>query len=666
MQAHDVRPAGSQDRSDPDKQPIQTVAWSGPRAADVTTPLPTATGQSLIESDDAETVLKPPLGELAVPKVFAERYEIVCELARGGMGIVYVAEDRRLNRRVALKTQRVDCPGSGDYLIRFHREAYAAAQLNHPHIVPIFDFGHEQGVSYYTMALVDGEPLTKFRHEFSREPRAAVELLLKVAQAVGYAHNQGIVHRDLKPSNILVDRAGEPRIVDFGLVKFVPQTAGTAATEGRPTSGSGPSNGTDVGQHALLSCSGQIVGTPAYMAPEQYSGDLERCGPACDVWALGVVLYEVLTGQRPFQGSSTKALRKAVLTRDPVPPRSLNRRLDPGLEAVVLKCLEKDPSRRFASAGELAEELGRWLRGEPLRTRPPTKWQRLLRWSRRYAFSLAIALFLTGVTALLASLHLSRSPLGTNSDIESSQELLHRTGRVELVGTEGLPRAYRMPWARAGVAVADSGHFEVHAQGLCMLELLPGPMPDRFVFSAKVQQTSAQFMGTIGLYAGRVKLPDGTHYALSFEFSDLGKHSMVLKQHPLASEQGHWATLQTIYLPGIRQPPFHILYWTHHYHLPPNPWNPPGPWRQLQMQLADDTFRVYLDGFLASEITRQELREKMSDWWSNQYMEVAGWSRPKEMIDMWPTQGGLGVLINKSTALVAEAFAEITSAPAAP
>jgi serine/threonine-protein kinase len=258
---------------------------------------------------------------------------------------------------VALKMILAGQLASPADLERFRREAGAAGRLDHPHIVPVYDVGDYRGQQYFSMKLLEGGSLSQHLARFRGDARAAVRLVATVAQAVHYAHQHGILHRDLKPANILLDADGRPHVSDFGLAKRV---------EG----------GGDLTQ------SGAIVGTPGYMAPEQAAGQKDL-STAADVYSLGAILYELLTGRPPFRAATRLETILQVLERDPPRPRLLNAAVDRDLETVCLKCLDKAPARRYNSAAALAEDLERWLRDEPIQARRSSARERLVKWARR-------------------------------------------------------------------------------------------------------------------------------------------------------------------------------------------------------------------------------------------------------------------------------------------
>ena len=326
-------------------------------------------------------------------------YESLKFVARGGMGIVYKARDVKLDRVVALKLMRDGAFASATAIARFQNEAKAVAKLKHPNIVTVYEVGETLGQHYFSMAYVAGGSLARERNAFcppeelssqsssdgsrpssqteARErQRRVAGLMEKVARGVQHAHEHGVLHRDLKPGNILLDETGEPLVSDFGLAKHLDSPVD-------------------------LTQAGAFLGTPAYMAPEQAGVDGLSVGPRTDVWAMGVVLYELLTGKRPFDAATRELVLGQVRTMEPPRPRALRREMDASLEAIVLKCLEKDPARRYASAAALADDLGRWQRGEPTEARPIPQLRRLARWVAKRPWQTATAGLLTVLAGIM-------------------------------------------------------------------------------------------------------------------------------------------------------------------------------------------------------------------------------------------------------------------------
>ena len=304
-------------------------------------------------------------------------FELLEEIARGGMGVVFKARQVSLHRLVAVKMILSRQIASQDDLRRFEIEAEAVARLQHPNVVQIYAVGDTDGQPYLALEYVEGGSLAKKLDGAPQPARQAAELVECLARAIQVAHQHGIVHRDLKPANVLLTPEGVPKIADFGLAKRVEVDTGETRT-------------------------GVILGTPSYMAPEQAGGSARNIGPAADIYALGAILYECLTGRPPFRAENPMETVVQVLADEPVPPRRLMPKLPRDLETISLKCLQKAPARRYATAAELADDLRRYLEDRPITARPIRGWQRMIKWSRRRPAAAAlIAVIVVALAALI-------------------------------------------------------------------------------------------------------------------------------------------------------------------------------------------------------------------------------------------------------------------------
>src|SRR5438094_2192431 len=301
-------------------------------------------------------------------------YEFHEEIGRGGQGAVYRARQKSLNRTVALKVIGLGQWATQAHLKRFRREAESAANLDHPCIVPIYEVGEREGSCYFSMKFIDGGQLDEVARRTPISPRNAAELIAKVSRTVHYAHEHGILHRDIKPGNILLDAKGEPHLTDFGLARLVESESSVT--------------------HTL-----DVLGTPSYMAPEQAAGNNAAVGSVTDVYGLGAVLYQLLTGHPPFAGGTTYETIKLVLDTEPRQPRLLNPKIDRDLSTICLKSLEKDPKRRYPSALALAEDLERWLKHEPIQARHAGVFTRGRKWVQRNPTSALLAAALVAFAA---------------------------------------------------------------------------------------------------------------------------------------------------------------------------------------------------------------------------------------------------------------------------
>lgn len=341
---------------------------------------PETVAATVADTNGKTMVLAPgtpvPESAAARPRVFIG-YELLEEIAHGGMGVIYKARQTNLNRLVALKMILRGQFASDSEVKRFHAEAEAAANLNHPNIVSIFEVGVHEGHHYFTMQYIQGRTLAQCEvgsRWSAGGGKEAARLVAKIARAVQYAHERGILHRDLKPANILMDAGGEPHVVDFGLARRM-------------------------GVDSSLTMDGDVLGTPSFMAPEQAAGKTREISPAADIYGLGAILYFLLTGRPPFTAASPLDTLVQVLEGEMIVPRIINPDIARDLERICLHCLEKAPAQRYLTAGALAEDLERFARDEPVQARPPGARSFLLHWARRQP---ALASRLLGLGICLA------------------------------------------------------------------------------------------------------------------------------------------------------------------------------------------------------------------------------------------------------------------------
>src|SRR6266571_5284820 len=336
---------------------------------------------------------------LSLPRTFGD-YALLEEIARGGMGIVYRARQVSLDRIVAVKMLLFGPLSSPEFVKRFRAEASAAASLQHPNIVAIHEVGVHQGQQFFAMDYVEGQSLAKLLANGPLPARNAASYLKTIAEAIHYAHERGILHRDLKPSNVLIDANDQPRVTDFGLARRL---------EG----------------DSELTVTGQVLGSPNYMPPEQAAGKRGKISRRSDVYSLGAMLYHLLTGRPPFVGEALTDTLDQVVNSEPVSPRLLNPSVPRDLETICLKCLEKEPDERYATAQALADELGRFVNNEPIRARPVSLLEKGLRWCRRKP---ALASFIAATSLLLLAI-LIGSPIAIyriNQARKAEQTQLHR------------------------------------------------------------------------------------------------------------------------------------------------------------------------------------------------------------------------------------------------
>jgi tRNA A-37 threonylcarbamoyl transferase component Bud32 len=557
-------------------------------------------------------------------------YDLLEEIGRGGMSVVYKARQRSLNRLVAVKMIRADRLATEDDIRRFHHEAETVAKLEHPATVPIYEVGRwdaeglDAPIVYFSMKLIEGGNLTALCRTATAavDERRAVEILATAARALHHAHEQGILHRDLKPSNILLDLEGRPHVSDFGLALHL-------------------------GRDQSLTQTGAVIGTPSYMPPEQAAGQKDLT-PAADVYGLGAVLYSLLTGRPPFKGATTLDTLLDVREREADPPSLWNAALDRTLEAICLKCLAKEPQKRYASAAALADDLEHWLAGEPTLARPERWRGRLRREWRRHRGKVALAMVALVMVAIVVYANtVGRGPSPEEVEARRQQQALASLQRdltagkpVELIRETGPPGYFRWETAVAGqqTFLRDDGVFAVHGPNEGLLELVPDPLHDCFRFQAEIrQEASGGTLGHVGLYiahAGFVAKDGPGHSFCKLFYNDLAIEQNMRQGNALR------LTRQVLFEPFLAGPSRDM---TDHWYFNPAGPNPQfGPmWRQLAIELKRGAISVLWDGQQVLHLPRDKVLQ-------------SGYLIPDERYDVRSLElvprGGLGLYIHKSTA----------------
>jgi serine/threonine-protein kinase len=570
------------------------------------------------------------------------RFELRRQLGHGGFGRVYLAWDPVLQREVALKVPHLEVSLVPDLRQRFLNEARAAAGLAHPHLVPVYEAGEEQGLCYIVSAYCPGSDLAGWLKERDRpvEERTAAAMVAALADAVHHVHERGIYHRDIKPGNVLLDAGFTPRLTDFGLAKM-------------------PGGGTDLTQ------SGVVLGTASYMAPEQVDGRLRNIAAHTDVYGLGALLYELLTGQPPFRGATRDETLGLVHKQPPTPPSCLRPGLCRTLEAICLKCLEKTPRKRYPSAAELADDLGRWMKGQPTIARPlgpvARRWQAV----RRHPLPAGLAL-VSLLAAVLA--FVVRHYNDPDRPLRRLEAELAAGRPVELIGETGRPGWFR--WRNGEetslLSMNGDGTFLVNCWGLGMLELLRDPPHEGYRFRAEIRhESSDQKVAEVGLYCACRAFPGvaGTMHHFSqvafndqqsdafrwdITFKDLmnlpglpprpkGNQVRFISQlHSEGDEKTRWDCRQSLAQPELFQPALGGVL----------------PWRQLEVEVMPDAVRARWGAGrqAVDEMTREWVTVR-TDEMLHEMRRMRPEDRSVDNIDAsaFP-RGSLGLLLYKSSA----------------
>jgi hypothetical protein len=592
-------------------------------------------------SPDALTVPQggpaPPRAPLAPEQVKqVGRFQVLRELGRGGSGVVFLALDPVLARRVALKVPRTDRQLTEEARARFLREGQAAAGLDHPHIVATYEAGEAEPFCYIASAYCAGPTLAAWlREQGGPVPlRTAAALVADLAAAVAHAHGRGVLHRDLKPGNVLLqprsacpgarpdaDRPFVARVCDFGLAKLADGAGQETAT-------------------------GAVAGTPLYMAPEQAEGRAKEIGPATDVHALGAILYELLIRRPPFQGETELETLRLVASEDPPPPRAARPDLPRDLEAVVLKCLEKEPPRRYHTAGALAEDLHNWLEGKPVQARAGGRARRLRRWLWRHALVSAACLVLGAAAA--AGLLAARL-LDPDRPLAPARAELDAGRAATLIPEEGPPR-----WSRwrigDGSIVRRPDHpafclSTLESPGL--LELLPGPLPAGYWFRAEIRHEGTATPGQVGIYFAEHRQAGGgrpEHGYCTVEFNDLRRQT----KDPVTKEPRGWVKL-TFWRCCPAEDALVSMHTAVSKPFTPalsGLWGEAPTWRQVAVRVTPGLVQVFWENELVGSASREDL-----DDYCRRVNDLANQSHP------WPgprsaftPSGGLGLFLSRGKA----------------
>ncbi|MFO0847195.1 MAG: serine/threonine-protein kinase [Gemmataceae bacterium] len=562
------------------------------------------------------------------------RYQIIGRLGEGGMGAIYLArQDPPAARLVALKIIRPELTGP-EAKARFRVEVAAAARLEHPNVVRLYEFGEADGWPYFAMELIAGGTLAARLQTGRPAPRLAAELIRDLARGVGAAHAAGVVHRDLKPGNVLLARDGTPKVSDFGLARFQ-DLLGTRYT-----------------------LPNQALGTPPYMAPEQANGRPELIGPRTDVYALGAILYECLTGDPPFRGETAAETLRLVREAKLVPPSRKRRDVPADLEAVCLNCLEKRAEDRYASTSELIEDLDRWLANE--RPQHTPGWGRRIarRVGRRRAS--ALAGFVTVVMGGLAAGELaSRNP--GRRDPERVRQVIERelaAGRaVTLIGEQGEP-----VWGRWLIGETDhrtfqpaDGAFTVYtpaADG--MLELVPAPQTESYKVTAEVRHEQGHGIGEVGLYVARQEHPGGgapVHFFTSLTFDDVSPVREIVVPtpgSPRPSPPSRRPRLQTQVRSEPNVPP--DLQWVMAGSAGPE-FRPSGgtAWRAIELTVRQDGVDASWDG-QQMRFTAEDIRRNVAEHLQRVKPRFPNDPFVQQLHPSFAPRGGLGLYLQRGTA----------------
>jgi len=546
-------------------------------------------------------------------------YELLTVLGRGGMGIVYTARQLGFNRIVALKMIRASVGDSPNERARFRIEAEAVARLRHPNIVQVFDIGEADGSPFFSMEYLEGGSLSRPARAEVPTPRRAAEIVAALARAMQHAHESSVIHRDLKPSNVLLDADGTPKVADFGLAKLLDSEATRTASEA-------------------------ILGTVCYLAPEQATAHKREVGPATDIYGLGTILYELLTGRPPVERGTWPQMLERVRTLDPPDPRRLRPDLNRDLEAICLKCLRKQPGQRYASARALADDLDRWLQGQPTVARPLNWAGRARRWAGRHPLAVAALVLVLLGAAAVPVVGYYRDPDRIPKD---NLAQLERHQSVTLIGKTGPPRWSRWPVGEDPLFKSSDGTFTLSTNQYRLLELMPTLPAGGYRLHADVIHREALGRGEVGLYFAHSKHAnesgeeEHTFGTLTFDdwakkpaFGPAGTNAGLLK---LCCRRCNTAT-------GFYAETFALLRHPFKTGLEDQP--PHNEWRRLALEVRSDRVEVFWEGASVKVVTFDEIAEEFGQL--NKLLKLTQGMPPLHPV--FVPQQGLGLFLLNASA----------------
>jgi tRNA A-37 threonylcarbamoyl transferase component Bud32 len=573
----------------------------------------------LRELDDPATDLAQGLDRESLPTL--PDYEITGVLGRGGMGTIFVAQHRLLERRVAIKVLRQDRMPSRSRVRRVIREAQALARLRHPNIVSIFEARVHEDRLFLVMELVDGGSLADRVDEFVQDSAKAARVVELIAAAVQHAHEHRVLHRDLKPANILLGDDGAPRVADFGLARFI-----ESADFSSETGEFAVDDAADTATRPLTQA-GLRPGTPPYMAPEQFRTEIAPVNARTDVWAIGVILYELLTGHRPFEGSATD-IRQSICDKPQVELLWPQVNLDAGLAAIVDKCLRRNPSDRYPTAGAVARELGRWRTGDSMEARPHGWGRRGSKWIGRHRMTLAGILM--AVLALAAWIAPGSQPVreipATQTKELSEEEAFERDMRpalralaagqpVPLISelTTNLPHRWRtggdVSVLRLLTDDPDGASVFASSRSIALLELSPDPRITAYRLVVTLRQDSfLQNLSNVGVYFAQTTWTNGSgsqHSLCRCVFADLGPNAVRFGGQN--RERGSRVQCGPGWIGSSSRIPLrtHFCESPAMFYVPEHPMRPPGPWQTIRIEVRPNEVKAFWQEELVGTISQK-------------------------------------------------------------